>query len=46
MLGVAYSCSIGGISTKTGTGTNLAFMGIYSGSVREENQMVQTWMWL
>ncbi|CAK8998699.1 unnamed protein product [Durusdinium trenchii] len=30
MLGVAYSCSIGGISTKTGTGTNLAFMGIYS----------------
>lgn len=29
VLGVAYSCTIGGVSTKTGTGTNLAFTSIY-----------------
>lgn len=29
VLGVAYACTIGGVSTKTGTGTNLAFASIY-----------------
>ena len=31
-LGIAYACTIGGVSTKTGTGTNLAFSTVYSAS--------------
>mmetsp|Transcript_19728 Transcript_19728/g.40156 ORF Transcript_19728/g.40156 Transcript_19728/m.40156 type:complete len:523 (-) Transcript_19728:126-1694(-) len=30
MLGIAYSCSIGGCATITGTGTNVAFSQVYS----------------
>lgn len=35
LTAVAYSCTIGGISTKTGTGTNLAFAAAYESLVGE-----------
>ena len=34
-LGIAYACSIGGVSTKTGTGTNLAFSAVYGASFHD-----------
>eukprot|EP00667_Euglena_gracilis_P013222 EG_transcript_13619 len=36
ILGVAYSCSASGFATLTGTGSNLAFAGIYSSLTGQE----------
>lgn len=47
LLGVAYSCSLGGMASLTGTGTNIAFAGFWSdtyGTRGSENLTFGRWI--
>lgn len=42
LLGVAYSCSLGGMASLTGTGTNIAFAGFWSATYGTAGREVMT----